>query len=151
MSGPNMIVIDGQLHRLVTPNIGALTRFLKREFQIPDGCDFARLLAPEGPACNDACLRQWVQAQMVDLANHPLDEDDNLMVTLEERLLKAVIDRLPYEYPINLDIPSQFARNSKFPFPFWAPIPASVADEFDPESEAVTHRPSVKTTERSPQ
>jgi hypothetical protein len=151
MSGPNMIVVDGQLHRLVTPNISALVRFLKREFQIPEGCDFAGLLAPEGPACNDACLRQWVQGQMVDLANHPLDERENLMVTLEERLLKAVIDRLPYEYLINLDIPSLFARKSRFPFPFWAPIPASLADESDPEPEAVTASQSINTTERSPQ
>lgn len=151
MSGPDRTkVIDGQLCRLVTPNLVALGRFLKRSFQIPAGCDFALILAPEGPACNDACLRQWVKAQMIDIATHPV-KGMNLMVTLEERLLDELSNCLPYETQIDLNIPSPFAQRSLFPLPYWAPIPVSVATPINRGPEGVSPLPSTSTTQRSSQ
>jgi hypothetical protein len=149
MSALNTIVVNGQPHRLVTPNINALARFLKRSFQVHEGGDFAMLLAPEGPACNDAFLRQWVQTQMIDLATDPLDERENLMVTLEERLLDQLSDCLPYEHQLDLDIPSQFAKSTSFPMPYLLPLGGQGPGE--PAPSVVIPFPSAKPTQRRPQ
>ena len=106
-------------YRLVGPKVSLLTEHLVTVFRIQPGSDLAWALAPEAPACNHAALRHWVRIQLAAIASQPVD---NLLVALEERLHRLLLDALPGQVS-EPDLPSRRAQRSNFEMPYWQYTP----------------------------
>ncbi len=117
---PNLSIISQNgAYRLLGPKVSLLTEHLVTVFRIQPGSDLAWATAPEAPACNHAALRYWVRIQLGEIALHPVD---NLLVALEERLHRHLMDAFPGQGG-ELDLPSRRAQRSNFEMPFWEYTP----------------------------
>lgn len=125
MSAPECTkVIDGQLYELVSPKPTSIAHFLMSSFRIGRGGELAFVLSPAAPACNLTAMRYWVVEQLIDIATHRAD--NTLMVELELRLWDHLSRFRTTEALLNLDIPTDIARDLKMPLPSWQPIPSTV-------------------------
>ena len=119
MSTHLSIISQNGAYRLLGPKVSLLTEHLITVFRIQPGSDLAWALAPEAPDCNHAALRYWVRIQLAEIALHPVD---NLLVALEERLHRLLLDAFPGQGG-ELDLPSRRAQRSNFEKPFWEYTP----------------------------
>lgn len=108
---------DPPAFRLTGPCPNRLAAHLLSHFQIRPGSELSCALNPEGRGGIVSVMRDWVRCQLASMASSPVD---NVLVALEERLLKL----LQNDYPSvggEVDVPSMQARRWQGSLPEWRP------------------------------
>lgn len=109
--------------RLISPSPTRLAAHLIAHFRIPHGDGLVIALGC-GSFCNHSTLRHWVRLELTRIAEAPVD---NLLVALEERLLKRLQQAFP-DHGGEVEVPSGTALASDLPLPYWMPTEKCDAD-----------------------